>query len=319
MAILLSDLPTIDNRTAQGHFKYGSQKMPEFYSNLDHLGFHLNVPNFNFDVRRSTLSESLEDRDYFSGLFSREKIPKYSIIGNYFGQYSIGYAINPFDQSKRIRHAKQNDYKFAGHRDYIDSAYSGNFLRFVNHQEAANCAVESLFVETSSLSLSGSRDDGDDMMMPKHLEILYFRATADIYPGEELFIDYGESYWSFKESHDVEFSPPRKQDSFLQLSRNYDKLLGKFNLLRQKFLDLSDRLEDMEELFYVWGRLKSCGSDFFSKTFELCAIKVKHYNYCLISYDLLDLAPTRTVLPLKMALWVYYTMDNKKNMEYTDC
>ena len=55
---------------------------------LNYLSKLFRGPNFNFDIRRSTLSNNL--RFEIFGLFTREFIPKNSVIGNYVGKIGFG-------------------------------------------------------------------------------------------------------------------------------------------------------------------------------------------------------------------------------------
>ena len=57
----------------------------------------------------------------------------------------------------------------------VDAMHQGNLLRFVN--------------DADPLNLVTKKDQGGN--------ILYY-AIRDIYPGEELFVDYGPNYWKFR-------------------------------------------------------------------------------------------------------------------------
>ncbi|MEI8092769.1 MAG: SET domain-containing protein-lysine N-methyltransferase [Spirochaetales bacterium] len=58
----------------------------------------------------------------------------------------------------------------------VNAFYEGNHLRYVNHSSKPNCAVDHTLV------------DG--------LFVTFFRVTEPIPVGGQLFVDYGDEYWS---------------------------------------------------------------------------------------------------------------------------
>ena len=128
-------LPHLQDELPVGIF--GKKKKTEKYLRQMFTG-----PRYNFEVRRSTLSNNLGFEIF--GLFSREFIPAESIIGNYVGFQGFGADLNHenFTYSK-----KHFEYIYNGDRDYMDSGDKGNFLRFCNHQDAPTAEALPIFVQ----------------------------------------------------------------------------------------------------------------------------------------------------------------------------
>lgn len=74
-------------------------------------------------------------------------------------------------------------------------------------------------------------------------------AIRDIYPGEELFINYGDLYWS-----DKDYKKIRKHD-FEIFDQEIDNLQAKIGQLSQENQDLKESLEEtkgyLDELWWI--------------------------------------------------------------------
>ena len=263
------------------HPDYYGEKylLNEFYNH------HYKGPNFNFEVKDSTLMDSipLEEKDYMDpifGLFSREFIPAFSIIGTYIGEIDFGYVENKLKQSRRrkekeieakaqaqtnemqhgtdtskpktdskkqVQSQNQNqsqnqhptttpttakdDYKFLGNRDQIDSRTFGNYMRYANHQDVPTCRSSIFFVNKDNLFYRGLIDQSQREILPKYIETIGFYTIKDVYPGEEIFINYGPTYWKNRWKRGL-FKI--RQLSVEQVSQDFDNLELKFNKLQEE-------------------------------------------------------------------------------------
>ena len=150
-------------------------------------------PFHNLEIKTSSLSSN------FLGLFTRDLIKKGHLLGNYVGGTMIFGCLNP--NAKKLEDLqKKSDYLIDGARDCFDTNKSGNYLRFINHQKAANVFATSSFIPKIVLlqrKLISSQQFND---LPEQIETIEFRAKSDILPGQEVFLDYGHQYWVQKKS-----------------------------------------------------------------------------------------------------------------------
>lgn len=114
------------------------------------------------------------------GVFAREAIKENAFIGEYTG-YLIEEEDAPPVKNESGNYLSDFSWNYpdelpSGEEFEISAFRAGNELRFVNHSFDPNCVVDHTLV------------DG--------IFITFFRAIDDIAPGEQLFIDYGEEYWS---------------------------------------------------------------------------------------------------------------------------
>uniref|UniRef100_A0A0N4ZT69 SET domain-containing protein n=1 Tax=Parastrongyloides trichosuri TaxID=131310 RepID=A0A0N4ZT69_PARTI len=118
-------------------------------------------------------------------------IPQYSFIGEYVGWYEDPNA--SLEASPYIFQFGYNQYKVIS-----DARRFGNYTRFVNHSCKPNiltaevnnkdwCCYEEVKTESGKIKKQYVYDN-----IPQ----IWFIAERDIYPGEELFINYGVSYFA---------------------------------------------------------------------------------------------------------------------------
>ena len=209
---------------------------------LNYLSKLFRGPNYNFDIRRSTLSNNL--RFEIFGLFTREFIPKNSVIGNYVGK--IGFGADA-DYEKFVYSDKHFEYIYNGARDYIDSAYYGNFMRYVNHQDAPTVEATPIYVPTWLLVKLNRISKKLAKELPDFIETMVFTTIEDIYPGQELFVDYGQNYWADKENMKV------RQLTQESMSRHLDLLQVEVSEMKSENEKLSSHIkvikDTLRELF----------------------------------------------------------------------
>ena len=216
----------------------------EFLSSL------FNGPLYNFDVRRSTLSDNLNFEIF--GLFSRDFIPEHSVIGNYVGYIGFGADADYESFTYSDRHY---EYIYNGERDYIDSARQGNFMRYVNHQDAPSVEATPVYVPKYSLYRSGKITKELYDKLPTYVETMVFQTIRKIYPGDELFVDYGENYWADKSYNKV------RQLSSESMSRHMDEMVGEINEIKEENARLSEMVVEIRSLLKDYFALQ--GRDFF--------------------------------------------------------
>lgn len=221
---------------------YGNKKQAKKY-----LNSLFNGPLFHFDIRRSTLSDSLGFEIF--GLFARSVIPANSLIGSYVGYTGFGA---DHDYEKFTYTKKQYEYIYNGERDYIDSAEKGNFMRYVNHQDAPTVEASPIYVPKEMLwpklkklfnEQNGQLPKAQKIYQdwPKFLETMAFITTKQINPGEELFVDYGQNYWADKSYSKV------RQLSVDSMNRHMDELTRQIDELRVENAQLSDTVEAIKD------------------------------------------------------------------------
>uniref|UniRef100_A0A0K0FKZ7 SET domain-containing protein n=1 Tax=Strongyloides venezuelensis TaxID=75913 RepID=A0A0K0FKZ7_STRVS len=123
------------------------------------------------------------------GLRTLEFIPKYSFIGEYVGWYEKSDAL--LEPSAYIFQFGYTNYNVIS-----DARRFGNYTRFANH----SCNPNVLTIEANCKGWSSYKkkknDKGESKTKYKHIPQIWFIADQDIYPGEELFINYGTSYFT---------------------------------------------------------------------------------------------------------------------------
>ena len=180
-------------------------------------------PQFDLDVRKSTLSELIGFEIF--GLFAREFIPNNSVLGNYVGIQGFGASVSP---GKFKMSDKEYEYTYDAERDYIDNAYKGNFMRFINHQTAPMVGVEKLYVPSKLLLKTGKITKELYDELPSLIEAMVFTTAQDIYPGEEIFSNYGDGYWT---NRNVE---PVMQRSVESINRHLKELNKQIVVLEEE-------------------------------------------------------------------------------------
>ena len=212
------------------------------------------------------------------GLFTREFIPKYSVLGTYIGKYELGgeiknpkfvpkaeVYIDPITGEKIIK-SDSTDYSFQGKRDSINAQFYGNFLRFANHQDIPNCFISTFFMPKSQIfkNFKNSKNHNNNhaiksssthyKKLPKYIETISFFASRDIYPGEEIFINYGPNYWGSREKYGNSQNKieKRRQLSVEQFDQELSFLQGKVDFLTRFVYDLSKRLENVEGVEWTY-------------------------------------------------------------------
>merc|ERR1712217_742210 len=84
------------------------------------------------------------------GLFTREFIEKEKLIGMYNGLHVIGGSDKKDENSYKLsKHGW--DYVYNGERDYIDAGMTGNFMRFMNHQDLPSVEARNVYVPKTYL------------------------------------------------------------------------------------------------------------------------------------------------------------------------
>lgn len=103
------------------------------------------------------------------GVFANQSIPNEFIIGEYLGR------LHPLRTLPR-----EDRYIFViNELAEVSANECGNFTRFVNHHCRPNI--------TARIAMYGKR------------QVILYEATREIKPGEQLFVDYGTSYFSLPE------------------------------------------------------------------------------------------------------------------------
>ena len=224
------------------------------------------------DSTTSSNGQSEKDKQLIYGLFAREFIPKYSVLGTYIGKYELGgeiknpkfvpkadVYIDPVTGEKIIK-SDSTDYSFQGKRDSINAQFYGNFLRFANHQDIPNCFISTFFMPKNQIFNKNSRHHKIKSSsihykkLPKYIETISFFASRDIYPGEEIFINYGPNYWGSREKYGNSQTKieKRRQLSVEQFDQELSFLQGKVDFLTRFVYDLSKRLENVEGVEWTY-------------------------------------------------------------------
>lgn len=235
---LLNRKNTSPNKTIeQGKYELAADLQDTYFDQL------FDGPKFNFEVKISSLNtksiESLaskDNSDVFLGLYTRELISEGQFIGNYVGNTFLGALdessylqtksekFHPTKYQKLISRLDPNrDYIFNGRRDIFDAKYSGNFLRFVNHQKVANVEALSVYVPKVNLLQRKLISPKIFNQLPNFIETVEFRSIQKILPAEEIFIDYGEKYWQSRQH----YTQPLRQN-------NIDVLCGELDMLQEE-------------------------------------------------------------------------------------
>ncbi|CEF63143.1 G9a [Strongyloides ratti] len=123
------------------------------------------------------------------GLRTLEFIPKYSFIGEYVGWYEDSNAL--IEPSAYIFQFGYTEYNIIS-----DARRFGNYTRFANH----SCNPNVLTIEANNMDWCSFTEDLDKKnkrkIKYKYIPQIWFIADRDIYPGEELYINYGTAYFS---------------------------------------------------------------------------------------------------------------------------
>ena len=220
-------------KTVHGAFSYDLD-FEEYYSQF------FNGPLYNFDVRKSSLSKVAKFDMY--GLFSREFIPKGSCIGIYNGLYLVG-GKQDFNSYETTNFGW--DYAYDCERDMIDAGPIGNFGRFINHQDHPNVEAQSVVID-KKLVLKNKMTSNEDLKMiedVEFLEVMGLYVTEDIYPGQELFTDYGDGYWAEKNHLKV------RQESFYMHNKVLDDLIKKNIELKEEVEVLRRHVKIIDDKF----------------------------------------------------------------------
>lgn len=118
-----------------------------------------------------------------------------------------------------------------------------------------NVIVESYFVSSVDYLNNVELKDANQLQhllqqLPQHLELLIFKASKTIYPGQEVFINYGQAYWDYKQVYDKKLPQIEIQRSFDQLYFEYFDLKSKYTNLMHNYHDAMDRLEYIESYLF---------------------------------------------------------------------
>lgn len=195
------ELPIINNYTSEDDFfiEDFNEQMYWFADEDDYYDQFIHGPRFNLEVKRSQLSDLIPHEMF--GLFAREKIPKGSLLGIYNGLTTFG-AEADWDNYQLTELAWE--YVYMGERDYVDSAFYGNFMRFANHQDQASIDYSNHFIPKTFYFDRGLITVEEFDILPDYIEIIAMYALEDIEAGEEIFLNYGDYYWK-----DLDVKPVR--------------------------------------------------------------------------------------------------------------
>lgn len=120
-----------------------------------------------------------EERGY--GLFAKEDIPNFTLIGEYTGLVRRSSLENPRKNLYLMRYPIGFWSLFSW---VIDAKDQGNYCRWINHSQKKNADVKSFFYEGIV-----------------HLGIV---SSEKIQKGREILIDYGELYWKKLKKEPIE-------------------------------------------------------------------------------------------------------------------
>lgn len=70
---------------------------------------------------------------------------------------------------------------------------------------------------------------------------MVFRTVFNIYPGDEIFVNYGENYWDDKRNSKV------RQLSVESMSRHLDEIKLELDVVKEDNLKLVDQVESIKE------------------------------------------------------------------------
>lgn len=107
------------------------------------------------------------------GVIAQKNLSAGDFVGEYLGEINLRHIFSPFRDTTYIM-----DYPIPmppGYRWSIDARRSGNFTRFINHDDNANCHMAVAY-------------DG-------FIFRLLVLAKRDISSGEEFRLNYGKNYW----------------------------------------------------------------------------------------------------------------------------
>ncbi|KAG6356427.1 hypothetical protein INS49_015815 [Diaporthe citri] len=116
--------------------------------------------------------ELRETREIGIGVFTKQAIPKGTVLGLYSG------ALRLYDQLSPAQKRYSNFlFKHPQHGElYLDASAGGNWTRFLNHSCGPNCSFARA-------------------LRCGHTRVIYVRARRQIQAGEQLFVDYGRDYF----------------------------------------------------------------------------------------------------------------------------
>ena len=124
-----------------------------------------------------------------------------------------------------------------GERDYMDSAYFGNFMRFANHQDYATIDYKNHFVPKTQYFERGMITVEEFDVLPDFIEIIAMYTIEDVEAGEEIFLNYGEYYWK-----DLDIKPVRVNNVKI-LNRAVEDLENKVKQLEREKKTLEYKLK----------------------------------------------------------------------------
>lgn len=185
-------LAVINNSTDDEDFfiEDYNEKLFWFAEEDDYYERFFNGPRFNLEVKKSAISDQISHQMY--GLYARENIRQGELLGIYNGLTTFGAEADwdnyPLTDLKW-------EYVYMGERDYMDSAYFGNFMRFANHQDYATIDYSNHFVPKTQYFERGLITAEQFDILPDFIEIIAMYTIQDIEAGEEIFLNYGEYYW----------------------------------------------------------------------------------------------------------------------------
>lgn len=133
-------------------------------TNKDKIISNLHNPNISLFIQKV-------DQRIGNGLFSKNNISKYAIIGFYNGHVSIAENKNSTSEYAMNAHFPGSKYVFD-----IDAKAIGNYTRFANHSSMPNLALIWMFYKNTLRTL--------------------LVTAKDIEPGEQLTFEYGTGYWA---------------------------------------------------------------------------------------------------------------------------
>ena len=205
----------------------------------------------NLEIKLSSIATSTPGRPQFCGMFAKEFIPAETYFYEYLGLYLIGGVPvimkedhelydEDYEKSKNFKFSKYDfDYVYTGKRDLIDAALHGNYARMINHQDQANVRADMYGVSTEVLYKNGIIPKEHFEKLPDVIDIITLTTSEDVYPGEELFLNYGDLYW------DGKGYPKLRQYDFKMFDREVNGLQEEVKELREENEKLKKKMKNL--------------------------------------------------------------------------
>lgn len=240
-------LAVINNSTDDEDFfiEDYNERMFWFAEEDDYYEQFFNGPRFNLEVKKSAISDQISHQMY--GLYAREDIRKGQLLGVYNGLTTFGAEA---DWDNYALSDLKWEYVYMGERDYMDSAYYGNFMRFANHQDYATIDYSNHFIPKAQYFERGLITIEQFDILPDFIEIIAMYTIQDVDAGEEIFLNYGEYYWK-----DLDVTPVRVNNVKI-LNWAVEDLEKKVKTLEQEKKSLEFKLKGSRKTIEAYKKLQ---------------------------------------------------------------